>query len=93
LAEIKLKTGKICENIASRAGLAAIIISAALLLWTVFFLYNNFYQSLNDVRILTTLKNQVATKTVDIKTWETISRRLAEKKQPMGEWDLKYMPF
>lgn len=84
---------KIYENIAHRAEIGALAVSAMLLLWTVFFLYNNFFQSLNDVRILTTLKNQVATKAVDIKTWKTVSRRLEEKKQPLEEWDLEYIPF
>lgn len=83
----------ICENAAKRAELGTIVIGAVLISWTIIFLYHNFYQSLNDVRILATLKNQVATKVVDIKTWETVSHRLAEKKQPTGEWDLQYIPF
>ncbi|MBU4360344.1 hypothetical protein L6278_00235 [Candidatus Parcubacteria bacterium] len=45
------------------------------------FLYNNFYQTLTQARIVYVLKNQVAFEAVDMKLWNKITSVLKDKKK------------
>lgn len=46
-----------------------------------FFLYNNFYQTLSQARVVYVLKNQVSFEPVNIKLWEKVLLNLENKKK------------
>ena len=68
-------------------------ISIVMIIASGLFLYNNFYHSLGDINVLTALKSQVATRVVNMELWDKISEQTAKKKEPLGQWGTKYIPF
>ena len=49
---------------------------------TVFFLYDNFYNTLAQVRVVYILRNQVAFDMVDIDLWNKVTQKYIDKKIP-----------
>lgn len=61
--------------------------------WLVFFVYNNFYTTLNNIKILQEVKKKVAETKVNIKAWENLEKNIEWKKQPLADGKLKINPF
>lgn len=61
---------------------------------SIFFLYDNFYQTLTQARVVYILKSQVAFETVDMSLWNKVIQNFQNKKTPhFKEGILKTDPF
>jgi membrane protein involved in colicin uptake len=89
----KINFKQLIRALARRSNDTALTISLVLIILVAVFLYSNFYQSLENIKILTALKSQVATKVVNMDAWQKINEQLEIKKQPLGEWQNGYIPF
>ena len=79
--------------IAKNSNRAAAVISLVMIVASGLFLYNSCYRSLGDIKVLVALKSQVATRVVNMETWDKINEQTAKKKEPLGQWEMKYIPF
>jgi hypothetical protein len=69
------------------------LISLAMIVACLLFLYDNFYKAVNDARVLTTIKSQVALEVVDMELWDKINKEFEWKKQPLAEKEIINNPF
>lgn len=90
--KIKIVTD-IANILAKKANSFALGISLAMLIASGLFLYNNFYAGWQDIKVLTVMKSQVATKVVNIASWNKINEQTTKKKELLGDWDIQYIPF
>ena len=51
----------------------------------VFFLYNNFYQTLTQAKVVYVLRSQVAFEIVDMDLWHKVLKNFQDKKTPRVE--------
>lgn len=89
----KKNTHKITMAIISRLEWTTTFIVIVAILVCIFFLYNNLYQCLGDINVLSKIKGQVAVKVVDMKLWEKIKNADEAKKQALEMTDIKNNPF
>ncbi len=61
--------------------------------WLLFFIYNNLYLTMNNIKVLKEVKRKVAETIVNIKTWESLEKNIEWKKQPLADGDLGFNPF
>ncbi len=57
-----------------------IIVAILMLSASFYFLYNNFYQTLIQAKIIYVLKSQVAFESVNIELWDKVAQNLENKK-------------
>jgi len=57
------------------------------------FLYTSFYQPLNDIQILITLKKQVSPEKLNMEAWNKINQQIKIKKQVVNFSQMQRNPF
>lgn len=68
-------------------------LSIIIFLWLAFFMYQNFYVTIGDIKVLSILKNQVTQEMVNIQTWDEVKKELEWKKQILADTELLNNPF
>ncbi len=69
------------------------IISIILFLWLASFIYQSLYITINNIRILAALKNQVAQKMINMDMWYKINNEIEYKQKPITNNILQNNPF
>ena len=90
---LKSTTKKIAALLFQQANRISWLVSLLIILISLIFLYDNFYRSVSDARVLSALKSQVASQAVDMELWEKINKDMKWKKHKLLDEDIKKNPF
>jgi hypothetical protein len=91
--ETKKPKKKININLAIYGAKITGLISVLIIVWCLFFLYNNFVRAISDANVLSVLKKQVALKAVDMELWKKVNNNIEWKKQPLPPNGMDRNPF
>lgn len=93
MENIKLQLKKIISICNKCADKTTWLASGLIIILLIIFLYNNFFQTISDIKVLLILKGQVAEKVVDMDMWKKINKEIEWKKQLLADDGLKRNPF